>query len=113
MDYNNTNNEQYLINPPDEAIYELNQNYTLWYVFSLLSWFLFICCQIESYLSDLKNIYLNIYFLKIFILLISLVGLIVYLVFTTCKKNQNLYNGMLGGNSKFHFVFFYSVLLYL
>ena len=32
--------------------------------------------------------------------------LIIYLIFTTCKKDQNLYNGMLGGKAKFHFIFF-------
>ena len=106
MDFNNTNNKQYLINASDETKNELNQNYSLWYVFSLLSWFLFICCQIESYLSDLKNIHENFYILKIFILLISLAGLIVYLVFTSCKKNQNLYNGMLGEIQNFILFFF-------
>lgn len=114
MDFNNTNSEQYLVDAVDEPKNELNQNYTLWYVFSLLSWFLFVCCQIESYLSDSNSFYRNpgftpydyIPILKIFILLLSISGLIIYLIFTTCKKDQNLYNGMLGGNAKFHFVFF-------
>ena len=113
MDFNNTNNEQYLVNAVDEPKNELNQN-ILWYVFSLLSWFLLVCCQIESYLSDSNSFYKNsgltpygyIPILKIFILLFSISGLIIYLIFTTCKKDQNLYNGMLGGNAKFHFVFF-------
>ena len=114
MDFNNTNNEQYLVDAVDEPKNELNQNYTLWYVFSLLSWFLLVCCQIESYLSDSNSFYKNsgltpydyMPILKIFILLFSISGLIIYIIFTTCKKDQNLYNGMLGGNAKFHFVFF-------
>ena len=113
MDLNNTNSEKYLMDVVDEPKNELNQN-TLWYVFSLLSWFLLVCCQIESYLSDSNSFYKNsgltpygyIPILKIFILLFSISGLIIYLIFTTCKKDQNLYNGMLGGNAKFHFVFF-------
>lgn len=115
MDINNTNNDAYLINSSNEQKIELSQNYNLWYVFSVLSWFLFVCCQIESYLSDSNrfniefNNLINLYFpiLKIFILLLSMSGLIIYLIFTTCKRNQNLYNGMLGGNAKFHFIFFF------
>lgn len=114
MNLNNTTNEPYIINNSIEDKNELGQNYTLWYVFSVLSWFLFVICQIESYLSDTNIIYKRIYhvydaylpILKLFLLLISMSGLIIYLIFTTCKKNQNLYNGMLGGNSKFHFIFF-------
>lgn len=114
MNLNNTTNEPYIINNTIEDKNELGQNYILWYVFSVLSWFLFVICQIESYLSDKNIIYKRIYhvydaylpILKLFLLLISMSGLIIYLIFTTCKKNQNLYNGMLGGNSKFHFIFF-------
>lgn len=114
MNLSTTNNEPMIINNTNEDKNELGQNYTLWYVFSVLSWFLLVACQIESYLSDTKIIYKRIYhvydiylpILNLFLLLISMSGLIVYLIFTTCKKNQNLYNGMLGGNSKFHFIFF-------
>lgn len=42
--------------------------------------------------------------LIIFIFLMSVVGFGVYLVFTTCKKKQNLTDGMLGSWSKFHFI---------
>ena len=34
----------------------------------------------------------------------QLIGFVVYLVFTTCKKKQNLYDGMTGTWGKFHFI---------
>ena len=36
--------------------------------------------------------------------MISLAGLIIYLIFTTYKKDQNLLNGILGRKSKYHFI---------
>ena len=42
--------------------------------------------------------------LKVLVLAITLTGFIVYLIFTTYKKNQNLYDGMLTNASRFHFI---------
>ena len=42
--------------------------------------------------------------LYIYIFLLSILAFGVYVVFTTCKKNQALYDGMLGNLSKFHFI---------
>ena len=107
MDFN-INNEPYLENNNIEQINESNQNQTIWYIFSILSWFFFICCQLDSYLRILifkssEGVF-NIQIFQLFILLISSAGLIIYLIFTSCKKNQNLYNSMLGKKTKFHFI---------
>lgn len=101
---------QVTINDSDENI-ELNQDQKVWYVLSIISWTLFVCCQIESYINE-SSMFFNIYFYyifylpvtKIFILVISLAGLIFYLIFTTCKKDINLINGMVDRKSKFHFI---------
>lgn len=94
-------NEQKLPSAPNEAI---------WFVLTVFSWSLLICVQVESIISSYftqinqKNIIKSLKAFKIFILLMSIVGLIVYLVFTTCKKDQNLYNRMLGSNVRLHFI---------
>ena len=94
-----------------------------WYILSLVSWIIFICViwfyyqyqytiwEIFEYqIEDASKI--SIYFpirilnpwLKQYICLISLIGFVVYLVFTTCKKKQELYDGMMGAWGKFHFI---------
>ena len=94
-----------------------------WYLLSLISWIIFICCLWSYYILTYSlwavfesqiaiSSYETVYFpikledswLKLYICLISLISFIVYLVFTTCKKKQNLYDGMLGTFSKFHFI---------
>jgi hypothetical protein len=50
------------------------------------------------------EINLNLPFIYTYFFLISVIGFAVYLIFTTYKKNQSLYEGMLGNISKFHFI---------
>ena len=87
----------------------------VWYILSISSWALFSCCLLESYLNDpslnyTKNYYgINITILylpivKIFITSLNLVGFIIYLIFTSCKKDKHLYKSMFRGITKFHFV---------
>ena len=47
---------------------------------------------------------MEIYWLNIYVFLLSVVGFAIYLIFTTCKKKQNLYDGMVDTWSKFHFI---------
>ena len=42
--------------------------------------------------------------LNIYIFLISALAFGVYIVFTTCKRNQGLYDGMFGNLSRYHFI---------
>ena len=44
--------------------------------------------------------------LRIFIFGITLFGFIIYLIFTTCKKDENLLNSMMSKWTKFHFISF-------
>ena len=97
-----------------------------WLIISIISWILFIVAIWHSYIkgNSLWNIFeyqaiqyfsylsqssyypleMQKEWLIIFIFLMSVVGFGVYLVFTTCKKKQNLTDGMLGSWSKFHFI---------
>ena len=103
--------EQNLVIDNIEQINTYNYNQIAWLATSILSWFFFLCCQLENYratkliLLYAKNENENFFILiiKIFIFGISLAGFITYLIFTTCNKNQNLYNAMLG-KTKFHFI---------
>ena len=106
-----------------------------WHILSLLSWIIFICTIWNSYLNRtfISTNFFE-YFLSfqveefncimvkgesiwliLFTFLISLLGFSTYLIFTTLKKNQNLYDGMLGKSSRFHFIplLFISVLFIL
>ena len=96
-----------------------------WYIVSIISWILFIISIWISYHSliyvwtpyqKLNDYYLEFYgyfpleiklrfpYLCIYLFFISIIGFSIYLYFTTYKKNQALYNGMLGDLSKFHFI---------
>ena len=90
-----------------------------WYVISLFSWFFLILTIWYSYKEanfiwysfernlnsgEYYPIEMNITWLLLFVFLISIIGFVVYLVFTTCKKNQGLYDGMLDNRSKYHFI---------
>ena len=93
-----------------------------WHIISILSWILLLFTAWNSYNQNLVfwdsfhekfySYYYSYYFpfimsmplLKIFVLIISLCGFVVYIIFTTYKKNLNLYNDMLGSWSKFHFI---------
>ena len=89
------------------------------YVISLFSWFFLILTIWYSYKEanfiwysfernlnsgEYYPIEMNITWLLLFVFLISIIGFVVYLVFTTCKKNQGLYDGMLDNRSKYHFI---------
>ena len=73
-----------------------------WYVYSILTWFLLLCIELDAYLNDflsfnnILNIDSKIFFLpmassKIFIFCMNLFGFIIYLIFTTCKRDENLF----------------------
>lgn len=90
-----------------------------WYILSLLSWTIciitiwnngFFWTKFDDLIIKESGIYnyfpikFDIPWLYIFILLISLIGFLMYLIFTTCKKKQNFYDGMMGVWAKFHFI---------
>ena len=106
MDFT-SNSEQNLVIDNIEQINTNNYNQITWFATSILSWFFYLCCQLENYRNALLISFENefsIFNIEIIILGLSLAGFITYLIFTTCKKNQNLYNSMLGKKSKFHFI---------
>ena len=93
-----------------------------WHIISIISWSLLLITQWASYHFGffiwinfeeiiLRNIafsyfpiVMNLTWIYIYIFLLSALAFGVYVVFTTCKKNQNLYDGMLGNLSRFHFI---------
>lgn len=96
-----------------------------WHIISIISWIIFIITIWFSYntsyfiwfnfgeaideLMREKQIYyipiqMNMGWLNIFTFVISIIGFGLYLIFTTIKMNQNLYNGMLLSWSKLHFI---------
>ena len=96
-----------------------------WHIVSIISWIFFIISIWISYhnlilvwtpYQNLNNrlVYLYGYvpleirfrfpYLCIYLFLISIIGFSIYLILTTCKKKQALYDGMLGNLSKFHFI---------
>ena len=93
-----------------------------WYIISIISWSLMLITIWASYhwgffwwaafdifiSRELGNIYfpiqVNLPWLFIYVFLISLLAYGIYIVFSTCKKSQDLYDGLLGNVSKFHFV---------
>ena len=97
-------------------------NSRIWYIISIISWSLLIITIWTSYYDHffiwsifqttfselLENSYfpIQVYlpWLEVYVFLISILGFGIYIVFTTCKKNQILYGAMLGKWSKFHFV---------
>lgn len=94
-----------------------NEELDSWYILSILSWIIFICTIWRFHISNifiedsylfLIEIFLSIQskteFLSYFIFLISFLGFSAYLIFTTCKRKQSLYDGMMGNWSKFHFI---------
>ena len=98
-----------------DLINDNNHISLVWYILSISSWALFSCCLLESYLNDpsfnntkyyyginITILYLPI--VKIFITSLNLVGFIIYLIFTSCKKDKHLYKSMFRGITKFHFV---------
>ena len=93
-----------------------------WYVYSILTWFLLLCIELDAYLNDflsfnnILNIDSKIFFLpmassKIFIFCMNLFGFIIYLIFTTCKRDENLLNSMMSTKIRFHFIPFLFILL--
>ena len=107
MDFT-SNSEQNLVIDNIEQINTNNYNQITWFATSILSWFFYLCCQLENYRNTLLILSFesefNIFNIEIIILGLSLAGFITYLIFTTCKKNQNLFNSMLGKKSKYHFI---------
>lgn len=117
-------NQQSMSNKNDDSNYHKVDDETdgpghSWYILSLLSWTICIITIWNSgffwtKFDDLimKGSEISYYFpikfdipwLYIFILLISLIGFLMYLIFTTCKKKQNFYDGMMGVWAKFHFI---------
>ena len=92
MDFT-SNSEQNLVIDNIEQINTNNYNQITWFATSILSWFFYLCCQLENYRNALLISFENefsIFNIEIMILGLSLAGFITYLIFTTCKKNQNL-----------------------
>jgi hypothetical protein len=94
-----------------DLIDDNNRISLVWYILSISSWALFSCCLLESYLNDpsLNNTKyyhrtISLPTVKIFITSLNLVGFIIYLIFTSCKKDRHLYKSMFRGITKFHFV---------
>ena len=95
---------------------------TTWYIISIISWIFLIISlwtcyhnsfffwysfekAIDSYLGfNYYPLEMEIYWLNIYVFLLSVVGFAIYLIFTSCKKKQNLYDGMVDTWSKFHFI---------
>jgi hypothetical protein len=96
-----------------------------WYILSIISWILFAITMWVSYYNGTciwypyQNLYngfsvsygylpieinVSLPYIYTYFFLISVIGLSIYLIFTTCKKNQSLYDGMLGNISKFHII---------
>ena len=117
-------NQQSMSNKNDDSNYHKVDDETdgpghSWYILSLLSWTIciitiwnngFFWAKFDDLIMKGSGIYyyfpikLDIPWLYIFILLISLIGFLMYLIFTTCKKKQNFYDGMMGVWAKFHFI---------
>jgi len=90
-----------------DLINDNNHISLVWYILSISSWALFSCCLLESYLNDNTKYYhrtISLPTVKIFITSLNLVGFIIYLIFTSCKKDNHLYKSMFRGITKFHFV---------
>ena len=93
-----------------------------WHIISIVSWSLMLIVQWASYhfeffiweifqdriSSDIGLGYfpisVNLPWLFIYLFLITALAFGVYMVFTTCKRNQGLYDGMLGSLSRYHFI---------
>ena len=93
-----------------------------WHIISIVSWSLMLITQWASYRygffiwtgfenrissrigSDYFPISMNLSWLFIYLFLIAALVFGVYMVFTTCKRNQSLYDGMLGSLSRYHFI---------
>ena len=102
---NNTNNYQAF---GDET--PQNQSIKPSYIVSVISWIIFACTLLEYIIInkpliiiyEVISIFPYFPLIELFIFAINLLGLISYLIFTTYKKNENLYNGMLSGVVKTH-----------
>ena len=93
-----------------------------WHIISIVSWSLMLITQWASYHygffiwtgfenrissrigSDYFPISMNLSWLFIYLFLIAALAFGVYMVFTTCKRNQSLYDGMQGSLSRYHFI---------
>lgn len=90
------------------------ETHSLWYDLSIISWFLFLCTGLNTFISpnftltELTNVPVpvkaNFSLVVGFISAIGTIGFILYFNNTSLKKNNSIANGMLGDMSKFHFV---------
>ena len=101
---NNTSSYQILGDETDQG-----QSIKPSYILSVISWIIFTCTLLEYIINKplilvIRNETYYPYFplIELFIFVNSLLGLISYLIFTTYKKNDNLYNAMLSGVVKTH-----------
>ena len=105
-----------------------SQSNSIWYFLSIFSWFILLCLQFDQIFKGINHFNLIIIFekmkipvidpnffynlatsrlftfLRTFIFGISLFGFIIYLIFTTTKKDENLLNSMMSKWTKFHFI---------
>ena len=110
--------EENLNSPTDENLVSLNkqqneQSNIAWYILSVLSWFLLIYLEFDDYFRGIfvisrasysLNVNIPISTFKLFIFCMSLFGFIIYLIFTTCKRDENLLNSMTNKWVRFHFI---------
>ena len=110
--------EENLNNPTDENLVSLNkqqneQSNIAWYILSVLSWFLLIYLEFDDYFRGIfvisrtrlsLSVNIPISTFKLFIFCMSLFGFIIYLIFTTCKRDENLLNSMTNKWVRFHFI---------
>ena len=80
---------------------------SMWYDFSIIFWFLFLCVSWNSFKEglvkpDYCQFQANLSVILFFISTISTIGFIVYFRNTTLNKNQNFINGFLGEMTKYH-----------
>lgn len=87
------------------------------HMLSFLSWALILSLQLNIYYSGkfiwtavrvdfvgFVPIRIDFQFLQTYFVIITFFGFITFLLFTTIKNNQNVYDGMFGKFSKFHFL---------
>ena len=86
-------------------------NPMIWEIISFLSWLLFISAKWDNYVKS-SSIEIILYYpvlynrsmVQLFTLIISSLGFLIYLKYIIYSKDNNLYQGLFGDKSKYHFV---------
>jgi hypothetical protein len=92
-------------------------NPMIWEIISFLSWLLFISAKWDNYMNAPINgiftpLSYNKYFIELITLIISVLGFLIYLKNIIYTRDEKLYQGLFGDQSKFHIIPFiaYSVI---